>query len=536
MTMLLKASTNVVRYFMMRLVADGKAAAGLTITTFDLQYTRELTATAAKTDGIVGTGGATTHVDNKVFELEATDSPGLYMVCFPDAAFATGVDQVTLNLTYDSTVFTEAQTIQLVAFNPFDGVRLGLTSLANAAADAPGGFVISDAGGQDYDAMQAAAIRLTAVRAAVLTDWIDGQRLDLLLDAVNTVTPDAAGTAPTVSEITTELNANLALKATALDLVLKTSTFAVAMAAAHWDRVISQSNHNIGQSAGKILRQSGDISQINGAIVDGSPTTTDFDTDLTQVDGYFDDALMVFTNGAANAGIGKYVSLYVNTNGNVTFIAGMAWPVTPVNGDDFTLYGMHAHSVSEIQSGLATTADLLDKLGAVNESAAAGDPSATESVMQYVKQTINILTGTAGIATMPAAAAPANNVSIAEMIRAIYDDTNEAQGKLPTNKFMGSSDGADDDGTLNELTSQGDTNETKLDTIAGYIDTEIAALLSDVAAVLVDTNATLDAKINSIKTVTDKFVFTIANEVDANTKSINDVTITGDGSATPFDV
>lgn len=151
MAQLLKDSTNVVRYFMMRLVADGTAATGLTPTTFDLQYTRELTASATKIDGIVGTGGATTHVDNKVFEVEATDSPGLYMVCFPDAAFATGVDQVTLNVTYDATVFTEAQNIQLVAFDPFDAVRMGMTALPNAVAEAAGGLIVSTAGTTDAD-------------------------------------------------------------------------------------------------------------------------------------------------------------------------------------------------------------------------------------------------------------------------------------------------------------------------------------------------------------------------------------------------
>ena len=160
MTQIKKATTDVVRYFMVRLVADGKAATGLTVTTFDLQYTRELTASATKIDGIVGTGGATTHVDDKVFELEATDSPGLYMVCFPDAAFATGVDQVTLNLTYDSTVFTEAQNIQLVDFDPFDAIRMGMTALPNAAADAAGCLPISDDGGLDIDVV---AVTGTAV-------------------------------------------------------------------------------------------------------------------------------------------------------------------------------------------------------------------------------------------------------------------------------------------------------------------------------------------------------------------------------------
>ena len=40
----------------------------------------------------------------------------------------------------------------------------------------------------------------------------------------------------------------------------------------------------------------------------------------------------------------------------------------------------------------------------------------------------------------------------------------------------------------------------------------------------------------AIKTQTDKFVFTVANQVDANILSINDVTIVGDGSGTPFNV
>jgi hypothetical protein len=53
------------------------------------------------------------------------------------------------------------------------------------AADAAGGLVVSDAGGLDIDAMNAAAIRLTAARAAILTDWINDGRLDVLLDAVS---------------------------------------------------------------------------------------------------------------------------------------------------------------------------------------------------------------------------------------------------------------------------------------------------------------------------------------------------------------
>jgi len=50
----------------------------------------------------------------------------------------------------------------------------------------------------------------------------------------------------------------------------------------------------------------------------------------------------------------------------------------------------------------------------------------------------------------------------------ILADTNEIQGKLPTNKFMGSSDGADDDGTLNSIqTATGTTLEGHLTDIKG---------------------------------------------------------------------
>lgn len=79
-------------------------------------------------------------------------------------------------------------------------------------------------------------------------------------------------------------------------------------------------------------------------------------------------------------------------------------------------------------------------------------------------------------------------------INAILVDTNEMQGKLPTNKFMGSSDGADDDGNINAiLTDTGTTLENRL--IAIEADTDViddgtsglVKIAQDVAAILTDT-------------------------------------------------
>ena len=249
MSMIKAGSTNVVRYFMMRLVADGTAATGLTITTFDLQYTRELTASATKIDGIVGTGGAATHVDNKVYELDSTSSPGLYMVCFPDAAFAAGVDQVTLNLKYGATVFTEAQNIQLVAFDPFDTVRLGLTALPNAAADAAGGLPISDDGGLDIDVV---AVTGTAVGT-------DGTNLTEAGGTGNQFTGIAAvGDVTNLSNlptIPTNWITAAGINADAITAAKVAADVHAEAADAVWDEVITGALHNTTNSAGRRLRE-----------------------------------------------------------------------------------------------------------------------------------------------------------------------------------------------------------------------------------------------------------------------------------------
>lgn len=112
----------------------------------------------------------------------------------------------------------------------WNGTALASTNpLPNAAPDAAGGLVISDAGGLDIDAMNTAAVRLTAARAQAIDDLIDGGRLDLIFDAIagdvvnldgaamrgtdgaNTVTPlDAAGTRAAVGLAAANLDTQLA--------------------------------------------------------------------------------------------------------------------------------------------------------------------------------------------------------------------------------------------------------------------------------------------------------------------------------------
>ncbi len=79
---------------------------------------------------------------------------------------------------------TEANNLETACAN-FSLTR-GLTGTAvpAAAADGIGGLPISDAGGLDMDAKLANTNEITVARMGALTDWLDGGRLDALLDAL----------------------------------------------------------------------------------------------------------------------------------------------------------------------------------------------------------------------------------------------------------------------------------------------------------------------------------------------------------------
>ena len=62
------------------------------------------------------------------------------------------------------------------------------TGLPAADADAAGGLPVSDAGGLDLDSKLANTNEVTAARMGALTDWLNGGRLDLLLDAIKVIT------------------------------------------------------------------------------------------------------------------------------------------------------------------------------------------------------------------------------------------------------------------------------------------------------------------------------------------------------------
>jgi hypothetical protein len=182
----------------------GAGLAGLVYNTASLtaKYKRQGSATwttislATATAGTWASGG---------FIAAGSADAGDYELHLPDAAIASGVAWVAVSLQGAANMAPTKIRIGLTATNDQDAVRAGMTALPNAEADAAGGLPISVAGALDLDAILADTNELQ-------TDWANGGRLDLLLDAIPTTAMRGTDSA--------------ALAATALSNVQWTNTLA----------------------------------------------------------------------------------------------------------------------------------------------------------------------------------------------------------------------------------------------------------------------------------------------------------------------
>lgn len=115
---------------------DGTPETGVVFNTsgIDLQYRRELAASTAITEATLA-ALTTAHSDGGFLHI----GNGYYRLDLPDAACAAGAVGVLVHGTVTGMVVIGCY-IQLVAYDPFDTVRLGLTALPNAAAEAAGGL------------------------------------------------------------------------------------------------------------------------------------------------------------------------------------------------------------------------------------------------------------------------------------------------------------------------------------------------------------------------------------------------------------
>jgi len=140
---------------------DGSGKSGLVFSDFSCRYVRNgeaisgaITPQTIATLGTYAAPDANTNI--RIAPVDDSNMPGVYEIQIHlDWVNSTNSCQsLTIFLTASGAAALPVQII-LVAYNPQDGVRLGLTALPNAAADGVGGLPISDAGGLDLDSIKA---------------------------------------------------------------------------------------------------------------------------------------------------------------------------------------------------------------------------------------------------------------------------------------------------------------------------------------------------------------------------------------------
>lgn len=154
------------------------------------------------------------HNDWGLKEVSSTLSKGLYRLDIADAVFASGAWYGIVQVTITSgTAAATPKAFRLVSRNDLDGVRLGLTALPNAAADAAGGLIISDAGGLDADAQLVTKINDILTDTGTTLDGkintIDGIVDDILLDTAEIGEAGAGLTAINLPNQTMDIVGNI---------------------------------------------------------------------------------------------------------------------------------------------------------------------------------------------------------------------------------------------------------------------------------------------------------------------------------------
>ncbi len=108
----------------------------------------------------------------------------------------------------------------------------------------------------------------------------------------------------------------------------------------------------------------------------------------------------------------------------------------------------------------------------------------------------------------------------------------------PTNAELATALGTADDATLAAIAALNNLSQANIRTAVGLasanLDTQLTAIDDAVDTEVASILAAVDTEVAAIKAKTDQLTFTSANHVDSNVQKVNDVTLQGDGSATPW--
>jgi len=189
---------------------------------------------------------------------------------------------------------------------------------------------------------------------AEITEDVTGLNGDAMrgTDGANTTTP------PTEAQIYAEFvadsnedafKADVSSLATSAEVSDLNNLSSSDVAAAVWNAAYA--SYNSAGTFGKLM----DIIRKSNLTIEGSvagtgtPTTTEFHTDLTYVDDAFDEQILLFVSGALE-GESRPINRNFQTDGRVVLDEAFTSP--PTSGDEFVILPEHVHSLASISDSI----------------------------------------------------------------------------------------------------------------------------------------------------------------------------------------
>ncbi len=474
MKVILKAgsTSNILQIF----IADsssttGAGLTGLVFNTASLTayYHKDADTTATAITLVTMTVG--TYTSSGFKEIDATNMPGWYQFCPPNAAVSSGAN-VGFHLKGATNMAPLPIEVQLVAVDLQDTVRLGLTSLPNAAAEAAGGLYTRGSGAGQIG--QPANGRINVQVAGVTAGAIAANSFQAGAIDATAIAADAITAAKVASDVGTEI------------------------ASAVWD--MDATGH---QTQGTFGQAIGDP---------GADTDTIWSLANTNLDATISSRMATYTQPT-----GFLAATFPATVASTTNItAGVITTATnltnaPTNGD-FT-------ATMKTSLNAATPASVTGAVGSVTGNVGGNVTGSVGSVVGAVGS----VTGAVGSVTGDIGGLAAG--AITDVADAVWD------APIASHLDAGSTGEA-----LSNAGSSGDPWGTALPGAysagtAGYIvGTNLDATVSSRLAT-VGYTAPNNSGITAIKAKTDSLTFTVAGQVDANAESMNAATINGTGTS-----
>lgn len=150
--------------------STGAGLTGLAFNTASLTayFHRDTDTTATAVSLVTMTVGTFTSSGFK--EIDATNMPGHYQFCPPNAAIQSGAKSCMFHLKGATNMAPLPIEVQLVSYNPDDSVRIGLTALPNATAGGAAGVPVVGTGANNFKSDSSANVTFANTLIATVTN------------------------------------------------------------------------------------------------------------------------------------------------------------------------------------------------------------------------------------------------------------------------------------------------------------------------------------------------------------------------------